>query len=500
MFTQQKVKTPPPSTTTPPPTPASDGTPVDPPRMTPQRPKQPPPPPPAKQKPQVPRKPQTKRVSFTPEPNESDQYDRLPTNDMRAIPQAALHEEMHAAAPTEPATVDTNDACAGVDSLLIRNRPPKAELKISKPVPRASLVLPDDLIIPPPPLFDTDVSDTLQEDLNMPPITVIPERIILPEPVEAETSMQSTTSTTPESEVPPPVNYNAYPQFVSQPIVDDRARSAIISEVPSQHVFRTQDYPSLSSEECYNELSYSPIGEPEPPELLQVQYKVLPIVSHVPNSPCNFHPDRSYYSDGPGPTPIHNSLKDLRIKNVSPGMIHSTTYPPLASFNPYPSLTTVAGTFNPYTCTVPISTNESSKSHKAHVSPSVVNTGKDINANVTEAVPLYTGDVPKSEQLERRVHFGEVTTAPDSDTLSDSSDIMGEGSSSSASTLKPAWSSKIKAFAIGEVIINVRHYPHTHSASFDCVRRQPKQNTDNNTHRSSLHTPCFFVIYLIYRY
>lgn len=447
MFTQQKVRTPSPYSPTPPPPP--DGTPVDPPT----RPTQPPPPPP-KQKPQVPRKPHTKRVSFTPEPPESDH--ELSTNDTRANPRV-LHEETHDAAPTAPAAV-TNDACAGVDSLLIRNRRPRPELEVSKPVPRASLVLPDDYIIPPPPLFDTDVSDIpLHDKLSMPTITVIPQRIVLPEPAEADLSMQSTTSTTPESECPPPVNYSAYPALAPQPSIGDRPRSTIVSQVPPQQVFRTLDYP-FSDE--YNELSASPSGDPDPPELLQVQYKVLPIVSHIPRSPCYLHPDRSYYDDDPGPTPIHNSLRDLRLKNTAPGMIHSTTYPPLSSYNPYPSLTTVAGTFNPYTCTVPISTNESNKT-KAQVSPSVVSTGKDINANVTETVPLYAGDVPKSVQSERRVRFGEVTTAPERDTMSESSELVRDGSASSASTLKPAWSSKVKAFAIGEVIINVRHYPHT---------------------------------------
>ncbi|KAL0832121.1 hypothetical protein ABMA28_001588 [Loxostege sticticalis] len=451
VFTQQKVKTPPPYT--PPP---SDGTPVDPPRTPQPRPTLPPPPPP-KQKPQVPRKPQTKRVSFTQEPEHEPEYEPLSTNDTKTTPRNILHETHEDEAP-EP-VIDTNDACAGVSSLLIRDRPPKAELGQSKPVPRANLVLPDDHIIPPPPFFDTDVSDiSINDDLSRPLITIVPQRIVLPEPVVAETSMQSSTTTnSPESEVPPPVNYFAYPD----PNFDDRVRAAVISEVPSQQVFRTFEYPSLNSEEYYNELSVSPGGEPDPPELLHVQYKTLPQVSHIPYTPCNLHPDRSYFDDGPGPTPIHNSLRDLRLKSISPGMVHSTTYPPVSPFNPYPSLTTVAGTYNPYTCTV--STTENNRSYKAQVSPSLASAGRDINANVTESVPLHAGDAPKSGQSERRVRFGEVTTAPDPDTLSNSSDLAREGSSSPASTLKPAWSSKIKAFAIGEVNINASP---PHSANF----------------------------------
>ncbi|KAL0832119.1 hypothetical protein ABMA28_001588 [Loxostege sticticalis] len=150
VFTQQKVKTPPPYT--PPP---SDGTPVDPPRTPQPRPTLPPPPPP-KQKPQVPRKPQTKRVSFTQEPEHEPEYEPLSTNDTKTTPRNILHETHEDEAP-EP-VIDTNDACAGVSSLLIRDRPPKAELGQSKPVPRANLVLPDDHIIPPPPFFDTDAS------------------------------------------------------------------------------------------------------------------------------------------------------------------------------------------------------------------------------------------------------------------------------------------------------------------------------------------------------
>ncbi|XP_063827458.1 protein lap4 isoform X5 [Ostrinia nubilalis] len=455
VFTQQKVKTPPPHT---PPPPEDAGTPVDPPRAPPSRPTLPPPPPPAKQKPKVPRKPQTKRVSFIQEQDREPEHS-LSTNEPKTNPRM-LHETHE---ETREPVIDTNDACAGVSSLLIRNRPPIAEPELSKPVPRANLVLPDDHIIPPPPFFDTDVSDTsYNDDLLMPPITIVPQKLILPEPVVAETSMQSSTTTnSPESEVPPPVNYFAYPD--PQPIIDDRARTAIIAEVPSQQVFRAFEYPSLNSEDYYNELSVSPGGEPDPPELLHVQYKTLPIVSHVPHSPCNLHPDRSYYDDGPGPTPIHNSLKDLRVKNMSPGMVHSTTYPPIQPFNPYPSLTTVAGTYNPYTCTVPISTTENSRSHKAQVSPSLASARRDINANVTEAVPLYAGDVCKIGPPERRVRFGDVTTAHDDDAMSHSSDLPREGSSSPASAQKPAWSSKIKAFAIGEVNINASP---PHSANF----------------------------------
>jgi hypothetical protein len=479
VFTQQKVKTPPPyvayST-------ASEGTSVDAPQAPPQpqRPLQPPPPPPIKQKPQVPRKPQTKRVSFIEETNhEPEQYQLLSTNDMKTSPY--LHERMHEDDVAKP-IVDTNDACAGVSSLLIRNRPPKAELGISKPVPRASLVLPDDLIIPPPPSFNTDVSDNpTYREIIIPPITLIPGRAILPEPTEADTSIQSsTTTTTPETEVPPPVNYNAFPVLESQSIMDSRMRSAIVSEVPPHQVFRTQDYPSYSTEdfnEYFNELSGSPIGDPDPPELLHVQYKTLPIVSHIPHSPCNLHPDKTYFQDNFDESSLHNSLRDLRVKNISPGMVHSTTYP---TINPYPSLTTVAGTYNPYTCTVPTNANRNSQNLTTQTSPSVVSTGKDINANVTQTIPSYADDVSKSVHSERRVRFGHVTTAPESGSLSDSSDLAREGSSSPASTPKPAWSSNIKSFAIGEVIINVRQ-SHKHSASFDCVRRQPNPITDNNT-------------------
>ncbi|XP_059053583.1 protein lap4 isoform X3 [Achroia grisella] len=454
VFTQQKTKTPPPSTPTtlhrlPS---ANDGTSVDPPppppppQMQPQRPLQPPPPPPVKQKPQVPRKPQKKRVSFTREPDhEPEQYEQLSTNDTNTNTRSFVHDD-----DAEFKSYETNDACTGISSLLIQNRPPTATLEVSRPVHKASLVLPEDFIIPPPPSFDTNENNiSVENELCVPPITVVPERIVLPEHDEAETSMQYSNSTnnSPESEIPPPINFNAYPASVAKPFtIDERFPSGIISDVPSLQVFRMSEYPFASSDEYYNELSVSPGGEPDPPELLQVQYKTLPIVSHIPNSPCTVHPDQIF--NDPKNTALHQSLRDLRVKSLSPNMVHSTTYPPI---NPYPSLTTVAGTFNPYTNTVPVCTNQNHPIYKQLQPPSPHSTlGKDVNANVMQTPPVHTDDRPKSVHLERRVHFGEVTTAPDSDILSINSELVREASTSPASTLKPAWSSKIKAFAIGE--------------------------------------------------
>ncbi|XP_050563002.1 protein lap4 isoform X5 [Spodoptera frugiperda] len=459
VFTQQKVRTPPPSAQPPPGgPPASPASPVSPGPARLQRPTRPPPAPPAPpatQKPQVPRKPQTKRVSFTQEPMDEPEY-FLSTNDTNTIFRPSLHD-VHDDEQAGPMTIDTNDACEGFSSLLIRNQT-STELEVSRPVPKASRVLHADLIIPPPPLFDTYVSDSeLVDDEDneaiLPPITVIPERIVLPEPAVAETSMQSSNSTnSPETEVPPPVNYTAFPLLVSEQVVTDTpVRSVIVSAVPANQVFRTPDY-TVSEPEFYKELSVSPIGEPDPPALLHAQYKTLPTVSHVPNSPCNLHPEQTYVDQRPLYVPMHRSLRDLRADNISPGMVHSNTYPPI---NPYPSLTTVAGTYNPYTCTVPVcSSNQiGNTSHKSQTA--LVSTlGQDINANITSSVPTNYDDPPKSVQSERRVRFGEVTTVPETDRMSNSSDPLREGSPTPASALKPAWSSKIKSFAIGEVNIN----------------------------------------------
>ncbi|CAH1635696.1 unnamed protein product [Spodoptera littoralis] len=455
VFTQQKVRTPPPSAQPPPGgPPASPASPVSPGPARLQRPTRPPPAPPAPsatQKPQVPRKPQTKRVSFTQESMDEPEY-FLSTNDTNTNFRPSLHD-VHDDEQAGPMTIDTNDACEGFSSLLIRNQT-STELEVSRPVPKASRVLHADLIIPPPPLFDTYVSDSeLVDDEDneaiLPPITVIPERIVLPEPAVAETSMQSSNSTnSPEAEVPPPVNYTAFPLLVSeQAVLDTPVRSVIVSAVPANQVFRTPDYP-VAEPEFYKELSVSPIGEPDPPELLHAQYKTLPTVSHVPNSPCNLHPDQTYVDQRPMYVPTHRSLRDLRTDNISPGMVHSNTYPPI---NPYPSLTTVAGTYNPYTCTVPVcSSNQiGNTSHKSQTA--LVSTlGQDINANITSSVPTNYDDAPKSVQSERRVRFGEVTTVPETDRMSNSSDPLREGSPTPASALKPAWSSKIKSFAIGE--------------------------------------------------
>lgn len=413
-------------------------------------------PPPVKQKPQVPKKPQMKRVSFT-----SEAQDMTNESNERNI--------THLSHDTSPMDT-TNDACQGNSSLLIKHRPTKIVNET-----KSSIVRPEEFIIPPPPLFATKVSlshlvHEAAPQLDAPLITVVPERVVLPEPIVAETTVQSSNSTnSPETEFPPPVNYNAHPILDSSLRLDrDPLAAPIFSEVPSPQVFRNK-LPSSESSEYFEELSVSPVGEPEPPELLHAQYKTLPSVSHVPNSPCYLHPMRGQFDDSDA---NYYTLRDLRVKNISPNMVHSITYPPC---NPYPSLTTVAGTFNPYTCTVPsrASSDESFSPSKPQLSPSLISSvGKDINANVTQLVTIKEEDAPKSVQLERRVRFGEVTTAPEINRFSMGSETAREGSTSPASTLKPSWSSKIKSFAIGEVIIIVRHYPQ-HSASYDCVRRQP---------------------------
>ncbi|XP_049871261.1 protein scribble homolog isoform X11 [Pectinophora gossypiella] len=457
VFSRQSQPTPPPAT--PPPTPANEGTPVDlpaPPAVPAppaspapqsQRPQQPPPPPP-KPKPQVPRKPQMKRVSFTQEP----EYDRPPTNDTMTTRRPLPHD-LHEPTLERVATSDTNDACEGIGSSVLIDR---TKTELPRRIPKVTPVISEDMIIPPPPLFDTNVSDTPfsddDKDSSLPPIIVIPQRIVLPTPVEAETTMQSSTSTnSPETEVPPPVNYDAFPMTDTRP-VDIPSRFAIQSEVPSYQLFRTSEPPSLDSEEYYNELSVSPGGLPDPPELLHAHYKTLPTVSHLPNSPCHLHPDQTQFEYIPSHIPSHYSLRDLRVKSISPSMVHSSTYPPI---NPYPSLTTVAGTYNPYTCTVPVCASNQSSSYKPQVSPSQVNPVlQDINANVAQTIPHIISDTSKSVQSERRVRFGDVTTAPESDTLSTRSEVEREASSHPAYTPIPAWSSKIKAFAIGEVKIN----------------------------------------------
>ncbi|XP_048477702.1 protein lap4 isoform X6 [Plutella xylostella] len=334
-----------------------------------------PPPPPAKPKPQVPRKPQTKRVSFT----QDDQ--RKPT--------PPPHEETKL-----KDTKDTNQACGKPGSPLIRptNAPP------------APPAVPD-VIIPPPPLFDTNVS----EAAVLPPITVVPQRLVLPAPAEPEPSVQSTGSTTsPETELPPPVNYSAHPIVASLSVPLD-ASHPVISEVPPTQLFRHSGPDSLCSEE-YRELCASPRLPADPPELLHAHYGTLPTVSHVPRSPCYLHPDQTFSEPEyyvPSPRFFSESHENLP-KSVTANMVHSATYP---SINPYPCLTTVAGTYNPYTC-------------EHHV--------------CAARAPLVTSSSPDPHgaKTERRVRFGEAVAT-------DLSNIPEE-------LARPAWSSQIKAFAIGE--------------------------------------------------
>ncbi|XP_013173855.1 PREDICTED: protein lap4-like isoform X4 [Papilio xuthus] len=487
VFTQQKVKSPHTSAATPTsPSPRDDGTAVDLP-AAPHRPTHAPPPPPDKRKPQVPRKPNTKRVSFT-----SDHYephDRHPSTNETDLDRSPPHVGMHDSAPdTGPAT---NDACSGTRSSLLIHRPPKTEMAFTQPVPRPAPVLPEDFIIPPPPLFSANVSQSqLIEDeceLDVPLISLIPERIVLPAPALAETTMQSSNSTnSPETELPPPVNYEAHPAMVTP--APDPPRSVIISQVPSPQVFRNSNLHSEETSQYYNEMSISPDGEPDPPELLQVQIKTLPTVSHIPNSPCSLHPNLSYYEDSQNQNVTHASLRDLRVKNMPTNLVHSTTYPPN---NPYPSLTTVAGTYNPYTQPVPVRLDRTdSRMYSPKVSPPSVSVvfplDRDINANVTRAVPMRTGDTSRDVSAERRVHFGEVTTAPETHRLSNGSDPGREGSTSPAAIPKPAWSSKIKSFAIGEVNINASP-PHSGNFVKASVSDKKKffENAMEESHKSS---------------
>ncbi|CAG4945265.1 unnamed protein product [Colias eurytheme] len=431
VFTEQKVKTPSPA--------PGDASPAPAPHT------HHPPNPPAKQKPQVPRKPQIKRVSFT--PDSDDVHEIISPTKERPTSLSESHE-LHDRDPSDRS--NTNDACSDSRPLLIRHQ---TTVETHEPKKLTPVVRPEDFIIPPPPLFATKVSESqlvhdMVKGVDVPLIAVVPERIVLPEPTVAETTVQSSNSTnSPETEFPPPINYEAFPAFEpTNKRSDESSRSIIYSDVPSPQVFRSEP-PSLESDEIYyNELSVSPGTAPEPPALLHAQYKTLPTVSHVPNSPCYLHPDRNYFDDM-SKSNESQSLKDLRVKNLSPTMVHSTTYPP---YNPFPSLTTVAGTYNPYTCVVPENTHKPTYSTQKSLSPSLVTSvSKDINANLTQPGPLV-GNRPKSAQSERRVRFGEVTSAFEYDILPKSLETMREGSSSPAPTLKPAWSSKIKSFATGE--------------------------------------------------
>ncbi|XP_048007106.1 protein lap4 isoform X11 [Leguminivora glycinivorella] len=154
VFTQQKVKSP-----TPPAAPAAldKGTAVDLPPPPPpplQRPQHNPPPPPVKPKPQVPRKPQMKRVSFTEQPHDDHERHAIYNSDAKSLTRPIVHEAEHVSGPSMPGTVDTNDACTGTHRSFLKSK----EREVSSPLPYVSPVPPGDVIIPPPPLFDTNAS------------------------------------------------------------------------------------------------------------------------------------------------------------------------------------------------------------------------------------------------------------------------------------------------------------------------------------------------------
>lgn len=276
-------------------------------------------------------------------------------------------------------------------------------------------IVPHDIILPPPPLFD-NVSD--ERSL---PITVVPKQIVLPTPNVAETTMQSSTSTSPECENPPPVNYDSHPILAY--VRFDETPPRIIAPELAPYPPKGFECDSISSDEYYRELAVSPVIE-DRLELHQVHYGVLPKVSQVSVSPCpnNSHDTFDFVTDEiPYYVPSYS-------RNNSPGLTPSPV-------SPYPVLTTVAGTYNPYTS---LHTKVTSTPIEAVVKSTVINYPK---SNDDE------GDAPKS-LTPRRVHFGDVTTAPD--------DSVGNSEIDQDDELpKPAWTDEIKAFAIGEVNLKI---------------------------------------------
>ncbi|GBP26027.1 Protein lap4 [Eumeta japonica] len=468
--------------TTPSPGPADYGTSVDP-EST--RPTSPPPAPPAppspsilpaastKQKPQVPRKPTPKRVSFindtTRDFEQPSTNDRLAGVEPAPVPSPPLsHDGLHErpAALTLPRDKHTNRTSPGEATIVLIRGERDTTPTFAEPAYKQNNVISDDVIIPPPPFFDADVSfhrdnyvnirplsplnvstsDTkdMYEDPGILPITVVPEHKVLPEPIIAETTMQSSDFTnSPETEAPPPINYNTLPASSPESLLSKSPRSPILAYVPSQQFFRSTHLSSGSSE-YYPELDHSPGREPDPPELLQVHYSNLPTVSHIPNVPCNLHPDETFSSNY---FPSYYSYSDIQNidRDEYPTMIHSATYP---AFDPYPSLTTVAGTYNPYS----YGHSPSAQSKHSTKSPTTVTAVlKDINENVTETVPRKSVDLPpKAINLDKRVHFGEVITVPEP-MVPDYELGVAEEEPALKSEPRPKWSSTIKAFAIGEV-------------------------------------------------
>lgn len=407
------------------PTPRDDGTPVD------LEEKCPAPPPPPKPKPQVPRKPQLKRVSFTP----NEPADPV----VRVHPVVHEDEEVHVARPAVLVDATNSPPATGhTTSLLIRETMMRDTLTVTSPVQRES----EDVIIPPPPSFDTRVSPPSVRPASPPrhvdhshplPITVVPQHIVLPEPDVPVPSVQSTNTTnSPDYEYPPLVNYNTMPFVPSVPVpIDKPYRNSVTTQTPPSQVFRLSGVSSSGSSDYYSELAASPGREPDPPELLHVQYKTLPTVAHLPNSPCHLHPDLTYtgHPQSPGSS------------RVFPYSEHHNT-PNTVPTDPYPTLSTVAGTYNPYT-------DPRHYSHKA-TSPLFPSSPmmKDINQNVARASTPGTPGTPKSVHSERRVHFGDVSTA--------------------GGAAVPRRSCDIKTFAIGEVITRRRH-THIPHASYDIV-------------------------------
>ncbi|CAG4945262.1 unnamed protein product [Colias eurytheme] len=136
VFTEQKVKTPSPA--------PGDASPAPAPHT------HHPPNPPAKQKPQVPRKPQIKRVSFT--PDSDDVHEIISPTKERPTSLSESHE-LHDRDPSDRS--NTNDACSDSRPLLIRHQ---TTVETHEPKKLTPVVRPEDFIIPPPPLFATKAS------------------------------------------------------------------------------------------------------------------------------------------------------------------------------------------------------------------------------------------------------------------------------------------------------------------------------------------------------
>lgn len=422
------------------------------------------------------KKPVVKKVSFDSLPIRESPLEELPPPPpMCAPPLEPLPAPTHEVAltPNTDPISTTNTACPDNNISVAKLKPPPVgvlDAKSSFINENSDIIIADsDIILPPPPLFDTrdrmysieDISKALPP--SPPPKPRKPLKPMKVCPPLPPVDFDSNSSI--DSDVPPPVNLATLPPRTS--LHSDLVPSILSFTDNSQaqqlmdEVFITRPAPlppppqqSSDSDEPSNPFkvmseitspSFPPavivdtvriISAPEAvpvrpttpvfshsfdtlgrervrsPELIQVHLATLPTVSHIPNVPCSLHPDETQTLDYTQPR--------YTAPDAYYNMPQSATFP--ITGKSYSPISTVSGAYNPYMVrdtSAPLSISTLPKSPARPlssvevVSSESVTPDRDYYTLQSSRKSSSSEKSPRSSQgIERRVHFGSVAPSP----------------------------------------------------------------------------------------